>query len=95
MSILNVKAEWHVKDGEEEKTDEYKMINLINVMAGNLANSNDKGFFLSRTCTESRYVYTEWSNGIIEVGAETFKDYNGEPTSHHYYIRPCEEQTND
>ena len=62
---------------------------MIHAMAGMLANSDNKQFQLARTCTERDYVFTEWTNGIVDVGAETFKDYSGEAVSHHYYIRPC------
>ena len=85
----NAKAEWHVADGEDGKSETFRLLNMIHAMAGMLANSNNKQFQLAKTYTERDYVFTEWTNGIVDVGAETFKDYDGEPVSHHYYIRPC------
>lgn len=87
MTILNVKAEWYVRDGEENKTETYKLLNLIHAMAGSIANATTQ-FHLARSCTESHYVFTEWTNGIVDIGAETYRQ-DGEDISHHYYIRPC------
>ena len=91
QKITPISASW---DCNGQRSDAYRMLNMIHSMAGSLANL-DKSFRLSRTCTEQNYVFTEWTNGIVDIGAETFKDHNGEPTSHEYYLRPVIQKEED
>lgn len=82
-------------DGSE-KSDVFRLLNMIHAMAGDSTVTGARSWQLSKTATQENYVLTEWTNGIVNVGAETFKDYGGEPTSHHYYLRPVqtEDETN-
>lgn len=89
--MLNTKESW--RHGAE-KTEAQSMINIIHSMAGQMAVNNVGGWHLSKAATFSDYVFTEWSNGIIDVGAETFK-IGGEPSSHDYYIRPSVKDVDD
>ena len=78
-----IQSTWNHGD---EKTDEQHMLSMIHSMAGQLAQQKLGNWQLSRTATDSNYVMTEWTNGIIEVIAETWK-VGGEPSSHFYTIR--------
>lgn len=64
--------------------DAYRMLNLIHVMAGMLANEPKKHFTLARTNSDPQYgpIITVWTNGIIDVEARTWRDQ--EPAYHEY-----------
>jgi hypothetical protein len=67
----------------------YRLLNMIHVMAGGLANADSGGWRLARTATyPGEYVLTVWTNGIVEVGAETTTDDSGEK-DHYYWMIPC------
>ena len=68
----------------EQDGEIYRLLNMIHVMAGGLANADKDGWQLARTATyPDCYVLTVWTNGIVEVGAETTTNDDGEKD--HYY----------
>lgn len=62
----------------------YRLLNLVHVMAGALANSSDKRFTLARTNSDSQYgpIITAWTNGIVDIEART---YDGDTMPYHEY----------
>lgn len=65
----------------------YRLLNLVHVMAGRLANSSSKDFWLARTQSEPMYgpIVTVWSNGIVDIEARTWKEYAGDYHEYHMY----------
>ena len=56
----------------EKKDDVYRLLNLVHSMAGSLAVAKSCGWELKETCTmPPEYVLTVWTNGIVDVKAET------------------------
>lgn len=79
-------AAWYV-NSEEERSDTYLLLNMIHSMAGRMAQSDiNKEWHLHSTASYSDYAKTVWSNGIVKIVAETYKDYEGTPVSHEYYL---------
>ncbi len=87
MSIETIQAEWVNTSNESEKSETYRLLNMIHVMAGNNANTEDKTWSLRATCTDSDYVLTEWTNGIVDIVAETYKNHFGRVEKHIYTLR--------
>ena len=85
--IKTIQASWECISGESEKSETYRLLNMIHVMAGNSANTEDKTWSLRATCTDSDYVLTEWTNGIVDIVAETYKDDTCTVQSHVYTLR--------
>lgn len=81
MSIKPISASW---DCKSEKTDTYRLLNMIHAMAG-LDAQNEKSIWkLKSTATYSNFVITTWTNGLVDVIAETNKDCDGLATNHSY-----------
>ena len=56
----------------ENKGDVYRLLNLVHSMAGSLAVAKSGGWELKATCTTPpEYELTVWTNGIVDVKAET------------------------
>lgn len=56
----------------ENKDDVYRLLNLVHSMAGSLAVAKSGEWWLNGTCTmPPEYVMTVWTNGIVDVKAET------------------------
>ena len=56
----------------ENKDDVYRLLNLVHSMAGSLAVAKSGEWWLKETCTmPPEYVLTVWTNGIVDVKAET------------------------
>ena len=56
----------------EKKDDVYRLLNLVHSMAGSLSVAKSCGWELKETCTmPPEYVLTVWTNGIVDVKAET------------------------
>ena len=90
-----IKAIWYV-DGGEEKSDTYLLLNMIHSMAGRMAQSDiKKEWYLHSTASYCDYAKTVWSNGIVKIAAETYKDYDGSPSSHEYYLIEDKESDNE
>ena len=75
----------------DEKSEAYRLLNIIHVMAGRCAIAYIDGWELGETCTTDEYVRTTWTNGIVDVIAETWPDFG----EHTYTLRKCREATND
>ena len=56
----------------ENKDDVYRLLSLVHSMAGYLAIAKSGEWELKATCTmPPEYVLTVWTNGIVDVKAET------------------------
>lgn len=66
----------------------YRLLNMVHVMAGRLANSPTKDFQLARTNSDPSYgpIVTVWTNGIVDIEARTWRD--GEAPYHEYSMTP-------
>lgn len=73
-------------------SDVYRLLVLTHRMAGSLAQTKKDGWGLKETATFEHYVRTVWSNGIVDIGAETDKDETGFPTQHRYWLRRAEQE---
>ena len=70
----------------EDQSDIYRLLNMIHAMAGAQACKKVGSWELSRTATYDDYVLTVWTNGIVDIKAETYKDYERNPTEHIYTL---------
>jgi hypothetical protein len=79
MTIETIKA--NSKDGGEV----YRLLNMVHVMAGRLANSPSRDFQLSRTNSDPMYgpILTVWTNGIVDIEARSSGEY------HEYSMYAC------
>ena len=64
-----ITASWCKDDGE--RSDVYRLLNMVHAMAGRDANSERPSWTLKATATTDNYVMTMWTNGIVDVTAET------------------------
>ena len=73
----------------------YRLLNLVHAMAGRLANSPRKDFWLARTQSEPMYgpIVTVWSNGIVDIEARTWKEYEGD--YHEYSMYPVKKDADN
>lgn len=62
----------------------YRLLNMVHVMAGMLANEPKKAFTLARTQSDPAYgpIVTVWTNGIVDIEAKTWRDED--PAYHEY-----------
>ena len=61
-----------IRASSENKDDVYRLLSLVHSMAGSLAIAKSGGWELKSTCTmPPEYVLTVWTNGIVDVKAET------------------------
>ena len=74
MTIKTIRA----KSGDCQTEDVYRLLVLTHRMAGALACEKIGGWCLSKTATFDDFVLTEWTNGIINIKAETNKFYSGD-----------------
>lgn len=88
MSIETVVAHW---DCHSEKTETYRLLNMIHSMAGQMSCEKIGNWALKSTATYSDYAMTTWTNGIVDVKAVTNKDYDGVPTFHTYSMFEAKE----
>lgn len=70
-----------------EKSEVYRLLNMVHAMAGRCAVAKTDGWMLSETCTTEIYVRAVWTSGIVDVIAETWPE-DGE---HRYELRQCKE----
>lgn len=73
----------------------YRLLNMVHSMAGSLANSPRKEFWLARTQSEPMHgpIVTVWSNGIVDIEARSYKDEV--PTYHEYHMYATKKDAND
>jgi len=76
----------------EDQSDIYRLLNMIHVMAGAQACKKVGNWELSRTATYDDYVLTVWTNGIVDIKAETHKDYERNPVEHIYTLSAVEKE---
>lgn len=81
--IKPISARW---DCKSEKTETYRLLNMVHAMAGSDATKPNPSWRLRATATYDDYVMTEWSNGIVRIKAETHKDNEGLPCFHVYTL---------
>ena len=82
--IKPISASW---DCKSEKTEVYRLLNMVFAMAGNQATKKYSDWYLGATATQNDYVMTEWTNGIVRIIAETYKDCDGRPCSHFFELK--------
>lgn len=73
----------------------YRLLCMIHSMAGRMANSERKEFWLARTNSNPMYgpIITVWTNGIVDIEARTWR---GEDVPYHEYsMRPVRQPTED
>lgn len=73
-----------IRANSAEGGEVYRLLNLVHVMAGRLANSSDKAFRLARTQSDPMVgpIVTVWTNGIVDIEA---RSYDGDTTPYHEY----------
>jgi hypothetical protein len=74
MTIKTIRA----KSGDSECEDVYRLLVITHRMAGAMACEKIGNWHLARTATFDDFVLTEWTNGIINITAETNKWYSGD-----------------
>lgn len=82
--MSEIKAITAGNDGTE-KSEVYRLLNMVHVMAGRCAVAKVDGWELKATCTTDEYIKTVWTNGIVDVQAETWPDFG----EHRYAIIGC------
>lgn len=76
---------------DADKSEVYRLLNMIHATAGQCAVANVGSWKLAETCTMSHYVRTTWTNGIVDVIAESWPD-DGD---HRYTMKRCEVESED
>lgn len=72
-----------------DRGDVYRLLNMVHAMAGQMAQTKAGRWELLRVGTTDDWALTVWGNGIVEVGAETWKEIPGfRSEKHHYWLRP-------
>lgn len=71
----------------DEVSDVYRLLNMVHVMAGRCAVAKIDGWELKATCTMEEYIKTTWTNGIVDISAETWTDFD----EHRYTLSGCKE----
>ena len=66
----------------ENESEQYRLLRCMHAMAGQMAVNKIGGWELSKTATFEDFVLTEWTNGIINIKAETNKWHDGDE---HFY----------
>ena len=74
MTIKTIRA----KSGDSQTDDVYRLLVLTHRMAGALAVEKIGGWGLSKKATFDDFVLTEYTNGIINIKAESNKWYGGD-----------------
>lgn len=76
---------------DADRAEVYRLLNMIHAMAGRCAVANVDNWKLAETCTMSHYVRTAWTNGIVDVIAESWPD-DGD---HRYTMKRCEVESEE
>ena len=84
-----------IKANSRDGGEVYRLLNLVHVMAGSLANSQRKEFWLARTQSEPMYgpIVTVWTNRIVDIEARSYTDEV--PTYHEYSMYPVKKESDD
>ena len=78
-----ITASWCKDDGE--RSDVYRLLGMVHAMAGRDANSPRQSWLLKSTSTLDYYVKTVWTNGIVDVIAETEYQHGDRDNPRHTY----------
>ena len=78
-----ITASWCKDDGE--RSDVYRLLSIVHAMAGRDANSPRPSWELKDTATLDCYVKTVWTNGLVDVTAETEYQHGDRDNPHHTY----------
>jgi hypothetical protein len=75
-----------IKANSRDGGEVYRLLCMVHSMAGRLANSSSKDFWLARTQGDPMLgpLVTVWSNGIVDIEARTWKEHEGD--YHEYYM---------
>lgn len=84
--IKTIKATNELNENEE-KSDVYRLLNMVHAMAGRCAVAKVDSWELKSTCTMEDYVMTTWTNGIVDIVAESYPLEN----EHVYTLKGCNE----
>ena len=85
-----ITASWCKDDGE--RSDVYQLLSMVHAMAGRDANSPIPSWSLKATATHDDYIMTMWTNGIVDVIAETECQHGDRDNQRHTYtMRACVE----
>ena len=85
-----ITASWCKDDGE--RSDVYRLLNMVHAMAGRDANSERPSCDLKSTATHEHYIMTMWTNSIVDVIAETeYQHGNRDNPRHTYTMSACVE----
>lgn len=60
------------ENGSEERSDTYRLLNMIHVMAGDNANSPSRRVWqlkCNATYTDEGYYLTTWTNDVVDIEA--------------------------
>lgn len=70
----------------------YRLLVIVHSMAGSLANSERKEWRLARTQSNPMLgpITTVWTNGIVDIEAKTWREYDG--PYHEYSLYPCKQE---
>ncbi len=76
-----------IKANSRDGGEVYQLLCMVHSMAGSLANSPRKDFWLARTQSDPMYgpIMTVWSNGIVDIEARTWKEPEGDYHEYHMY----------
>ena len=78
-----ITTSWCKDDGE--RSDVYRLLGMVHAMAGRDANSPRPSWELKATATLDCYVKTVWTNGLVDVTAETEYQHGDRDNPHHTY----------
>lgn len=82
-----------INANSEDRGEVYRLLNMIHAMAGQMAQTGAGKWNLLRVGTTDDWALTVWGNGIVEVGAETWKAVEGvRSEQHRYWLRPTSEE---
>ena len=59
------------KDSYSAKDEAYRLLNMVHVLAGQLAQYKDSGWKLKSCYTGEGEADTTWTNGIVDVTAQS------------------------
>lgn len=85
-----ITASWCKEDGE--RSDVYRLLGIVHAMAGRDANSPRPSWELKATAALDCYVKTVWTNGLVDITAETeYPQGDRDNPRHTYTMSACVE----
>ena len=96
MGVMKVSEIKPINANSEDRGEVYRLLNMVHSMAGQMAQTKAGRWELLRVSTTVDWALTVWGNGIVEVGAETWKEVPGvRSEQHRYWLRPTTGGGND